>query len=211
MKPCVTRGDDNDVSSAMSEVEHMQVDDAPTPFSKLLDLPTPPSLEPAAVAPRWYAVRTRSRHEKKVRDELLRRHVEMFLPLYERWSQWKDRKKKIECPLFPGYCFGRFPLTERVRVLEVPGVAGLVSVNGRAEPIADGEIDGVRRLVATRFRYDPHPFLEAGMEVEVVRGPLAGVRGKLIRKDHSTRLVIAVSLIQQGAAVEIHPADVAPV
>jgi transcription antitermination factor NusG len=162
-------------------------------------------------AARWFALRTRSRHEKKVRDELLRRQIEVFLPLYERWSQWKDRRKRIEWPLFPGYCFGRFALSERFRVLEIPGVAEMVALNGRAEPIDDREIDGIRRLVATRFRYDPHPFLAAGMEVEVVRGPLAGVRGKLVRKDSSTRLVLSVSLIQQGAAVEIHPADIAPI
>ena len=49
------------------------------------------------------------------------------------------------------------------------------------------------------------------MDVEVVRGPLAGVRGKLLRKDRVTRLVLAVTLVRQAAVVEIHPADVIPV
>ena len=161
--------------------------------------------------PRWYALRTRARHEKKVRDQLLDRAIETFLPVAERWSQWKDRKKKVEFPLFPGYCFARFPLMERLRVLSVFGVAHLVGMKGRAEPIRDTEIDGIQRLVATTLRYDPHPFLAEGMEVEVIRGPLAGVRGKLLRKDRVTRLVLAVTLIRQAAVVEIHPADVAPV
>jgi transcription antitermination factor NusG len=159
----------------------------------------------------WYAVRTRSRHEKKVRDQLLHRRIETFLPLCERWSRWKDRKKKVEFPLFPGYCFARFEPESRLRVLSVQGVANLVGINGHCEPVPDVEIDGIRRVVASRFHYDPHPFLAEGMEVEVVRGPLAGVRGKLLRKDRSTRLVIAVTLIHQAAAVEVHPADVAPV
>ena len=161
--------------------------------------------------PRWYALRTRARHEKKVRDQLVDRAIETFLPVAERWSQWKDRKKKVEFPLFPGYCFARFPLIERLRVLNVFGVAHLVGMNGRAEPIGDAEIDGIQRLVSTTLRYDPHPFLAEGMEVEVIRGPLAGVRGKLLRKDRVTRLVLAVTLIRQAAVVEIHPADVAPV
>src|SRR4029453_18363229 len=77
--------------------------------------------------PRWYALRTRSRHEKRVRDQLLQRNVDTFLPLCESWRQWKDRKKKIDLPLFPGYCFARFPLMDRLRVLTVLGVANLVS------------------------------------------------------------------------------------
>lgn len=161
--------------------------------------------------PAWYALRTRSRHEKKVRDELLRRNIETFLPLCERWSRWKDRVKKLELPLFPGYCFARFRRSERVTVLSVAGVASLVGANGHSEPVLDSEIDAVRRLVASHFHYDPHPFLAEGMEVEVVRGPLAGIRGRLLRKDRATRLVIAVTLIRHAAAVEVHPADVAAV
>jgi transcription antitermination factor NusG len=173
--------------------------------------PHPAPAAPAPPVPRWYALRTRSRHEKTVRDRLLEGQIETFLPLCERWSQWKDRRSRVDVPLFPGYCFARFPLPERVRVLNVPGVSGLVGFNGHPEPVLDSEVDGIRRLMASRFRYDPHPFLLEGMEVEVVRGPLSGVRGRLVRKDRSARLVLQVSLIRQGAAVEVHPADVTPI
>jgi transcriptional antiterminator NusG len=46
--------------------------------------------------PRWYALKTRSRHEKRVRDQLVQRDIDTFLPLCESWHQWKDRKKKID-------------------------------------------------------------------------------------------------------------------
>lgn len=159
----------------------------------------------------WYALRTRSRHEKVVRDQLVQRSVEAFLPLHERWSRWRDRRKRIAFPLFPGYCFAHFPLTERLRVLNLVGVVEIVGVAGRPEPVPDVEIESLQRLVATTLQYDPHPFLAEGMDVEVVRGPLAGVRGKLLRKDRTTRLVLQVTLIRQAAVVEIHPADVARV
>ena len=159
----------------------------------------------------WYVLRTRSRHEKTVNTQLIERKVETFLPLVERWSRWKDRRKKIAFPLFPGYCFARFPLVERLRVLNVVGVAGLVGCGGPPEPVPDAEIDAIQRLAATTLQYDPHPFLAEGMDVEVVRGPLAGIRGKLLRKDRVTRLVLAVTLIRQAAVVEIHPADVVAV
>ena len=158
--------------------------------------------------PLWYVLRTRSRHEKTVRDQLVRREVETFLPLAERWSRWKDRRKKVAFPLFPGYCFARFPLVDRLRVLNVVGVADLVGISGRPEPVPDAEIEAIQRLASTTLQYDPHPFLAEGMDVEVVRGPLAGVRGKLLRKDRMTRLVLSVTLIRQAAVVEIHPADV---
>jgi transcription antitermination factor NusG len=161
--------------------------------------------------PRWYAIKTRSRHEKRVRDQLLQRDITTFLPVHDSWRQWKDRKKKVELPLFPGYCFALFPLVERLRVLNVLGVANLVSINGRPEPVREDEIEAIQRLVCTKLQYDPHPFLEEGMDVEVVRGPLAGIRGKLLRKDRVTRLVLAVTLVRQAAVVEIHPADVVPV
>jgi transcription antitermination factor NusG len=61
------------------------------------------------------------------------------------------------------------------------------------------------------LKYDPHPFIAEGVEVEVVRGPLAGVRGILVRKDQKTKLVLNVQLIRQAAVVLVHPADVAPV
>jgi len=159
----------------------------------------------------WYVLRTRSRHEHVVHDRLVERGVQAFLPLYERWSRWKDRRQKVAFPLFPGYCFARFPLAHRLRVVTVGGVAQIVGIAGAAEAVPDAEVEAIRRLTATTLQYDPHPFLTEGMDVEVVRGPLAGVRGKLLRKDRVTRLVLAVTLIRQAAVVEIHPADIVPV
>jgi transcription antitermination factor NusG len=168
-------------------------------------------VDDVALAPMWYVLRTRSRHEKVVHDQLVERRIEAFLPLYERWSRWKDRRKKIAFPLFPGYCFARFPLTERFRILNIVGVAQLLGIRGRAEPVPNAEIEAIQRLTATTLQYDPHPFLAEGMEVEVIRGPLTGLRGRLLRKDRIAKLVLAVTLIRQAAVVEIHPADIVPV
>ncbi len=161
--------------------------------------------------PNWYVLRTRSRHEKVVRDQLVSRRIETFLPLYEKWSRWKDRRKKLEVALFPGYCFARFPLSDRFRVLSLVGVADLVGIAGSAEPVPDVEIQALQRLTETTLQYDPHPFLAEGTDVEIIHGPLAGVRGKLLRKDNATKLVISVTLIRQAAVVHVHPSDVAAV
>jgi transcription antitermination factor NusG len=158
----------------------------------------------------WYAIRTRSRFEKVVRDQLVGRGVEPLLPLCKRISQWKDRKKLIEWPLFPGYCFGRFTLDQRFHVLQVPGVVQIIGSGTYAEPIPDDEIAAIQRVMQYGGRYESHPYhLEVGTVVQVVRGPLEGIQGRFLRSANACRLIIAVNLIQQAAAVEIDVDDVA--
>lgn len=161
--------------------------------------------------PRWYAIRTRSRHENQVRDWLVNRGIEQLLPVLGRISQWKDRKKFIEVPLFPGYCFANFLWQDRLSVLKIPGVVQIVCSGSSPEPIQYEEIDALKKLMAGKFSYDAHPYLWKGMAVQVLRGPLEGVRGILIRKEKQYRLVISVRLIKQSATVEIDAADVAPI
>ena len=160
--------------------------------------------------PAWYAVWTRSRHEQVVRQQIERQGLEAFLPTITKWSRWKDRRKKIDWPLFPGYCFARFDPAERLTVLKCSGVVNIVSINGDIAPIPDFEIDGIRRLVTSELQYDPCPLIQEGSMVEVVHGPLKGVVGRLLRKGSHARLVLAVDLIGQAVSVEVDAADVRP-
>lgn len=160
---------------------------------------------------RWYALRTKSRHEKLVRDQLGKQGIEPLLPTVKRLSQWKDRKKEIEVPLFSGYCFVRFSQHEKTPVQKTTGVVEIVGSGNRPEPIPEQEIEALRRLMTSVLPYDPHPYLHEGMKVEVTRGPLQGVQGILLRKEKRHRLVIGVHLIQQAAAVEIDVNDVVAV
>lgn len=160
--------------------------------------------------PRWYALSTRSRHEATVRRELEKVDVEAFLPTIPKWSRWKDRKKRIDWPLFPGYCFARFDLASRLTVLKRPGVVRVVSLAGEPAPIPDSEIDGIRQLVESDLQYDPCPLVHEGDLVEVVSGPLVGVVGRLVRKGAHARLVLTVSLIGQAVTAEVDAADVRP-
>jgi transcription antitermination factor NusG len=162
------------------------------------------------VVPAWYAIWTRSRHEQVVREQLEGKGVETFLPTITRWSRWKDRKKKIDWPLFPGYCFARFAAAERLPVLKSAGVVSIVSFEGEPAPIPEREIDGIRRLIQSDLQYDPCPFIREGSLVEVVHGPLRGVVGRLVRKGSHARLVLSVDLIGQAVSVEVDAADVRP-
>jgi transcription termination/antitermination protein NusG len=156
----------------------------------------------------WYAIWTRSRHELVVREQLERKGIEAFLPTITKWSRWKDRKKQIDWPLFPGYCFARFDGRERLPVLKCSGVVSIVSFDGEIAQIPEHEITSIRTLVHSDLQFDPCPLIHEGMMVEVTHGPLKGVVGRLVRKGAHARLVLSVDLIGQAVSVEVDAADV---
>ena len=120
---------------------------------------------------------TRSRHEQVVREQLLQKQIETFLPTVTRWSRWKDRKKKIDWPLFPGYCFARFNPRERLPVVKCTGVVTIISSQaGEPSSIPEHEIEGIRQLVESDLAYDPCPMIHEGMMVEVMPWAAEGRR-----------------------------------
>jgi len=158
----------------------------------------------------WYALHTRARHEKQVRDRLAAVGFEILLPLTKRLSQWSDRKVWTQNPLFPGYCFARFALTNRLAILQTPGVVRIVGAT-KPEPIPDDDLAVIQRLSASERHTEPSPYFVEGAWVQVIRGPLAGIRGQLVRKGERESLVIRAHLIQQAALVHIDRDEVAPV
>jgi len=56
---------------------------------------------------RWHVAQTRSRHEKSVDAQLGRHSIESYLPLFDSVRKWKDRRKRLQLPLFSGYVFVR--------------------------------------------------------------------------------------------------------
>jgi transcription antitermination factor NusG len=167
-------------------------------------------IDPSVSKPAWYAVCTRSRFEKKLLWELTERSVDVFLPMREILSRWKDRKKRIWVPLFPGYIFVNHINTpeNRYRVLNVPGAVRFVSINGRAEPVPEYQIDGVRRFLEANISVDPYPYMQVGRKVEIIAGPLKGIQGILVQKKGRFRFVLKVDLIQQAVSVEVDASDI---
>ncbi len=155
--------------------------------------------------PRWYAVYTRSNFEKQVAAELTAKEIEHFLPLVDELHQWKDRRKLVHLPVFPGYVFARFGDTARARlqVLNTAGTVRILGSDGKIEPIPDLEIEAIRRLLKANVPYFAHPFLREGAWVRVKRGALKNVEGLLVRVKNKTRLVLSVSLLSQSVATEI--------
>jgi len=169
-----------------------------------------PSEITAAERVEWNAVYTRHQHEKSVAEGLVGNGFEVFLPTYDTIRQWKDRKKLLSLPLFPCYVFVRSNLERRLRVLTTPGVHFVVMFAGRPAPIPDLEIDAIRKVVESRLRVEPHPFLRCGDWVRITSGPLANVEGILVRKKGSCRLILSAELLGRSIAVEIDAFNVKP-
>lgn len=165
-----------------------------------------------AEQPLWYALYTKSRFEKKLLSELSERSIEVFLPMREILSRWKDRKKRIWIPLFPGYIFVQHVDTpaNRYKVLNIPGAVRFVGFEGRPVPVPVEQIAGVRRFLESSLAIDPYPYIEIGRRVEVIAGPLRGIQGRLVQKKGRFRFVLQVDLIRQAVSVEIDASDVRP-
>lgn len=156
----------------------------------------------------WYAVCTRHQHEKVVARALECKNFEIFLPLYKARRRWQDRIKEITVPLFPGYLFVREGLERWLPILTTAGVYRIVSCGDRPAAIQPSEIEGVRRIVESTLRIEPHPFLRSGDWVRVKYGPIAGLEGILLRKKNTARLVLSVEMLGKSAAVEVDASDV---
>jgi transcription antitermination factor NusG len=157
--------------------------------------------------PRWYAAYTRANHERRVADQLVERGMEYFLPQYESLRNWKDRRVRLQMPLFPGYVFVHLALQNRLRVLQVPGVACLVGFAGRPMAVPEEEFARIRGFLNKGLRAEPHPYLQAGRRVRVRSGPLEGMEGIVLRRKNGWRLVISLDLIHRAMDVDVDGAD----
>jgi len=164
----------------------------------------------------WYAVHTRSRHEKDVTDELEKIPVDYYLPVTERERRWKDRRKKMEVPLFPGYVFVREDFSgeegwlRKMHVLKARGAVKILSTpDGDPIPVPDQEIYNVRTVLEKQLKVDPYHYdFYPGQPLRIRKGPLQGVEGILIERKGIHLLILQVHLLCQAVAVTLPAADV---
>jgi transcription antitermination factor NusG len=161
----------------------------------------------------WYAIHVRSRHEFKVLDRLANAGIDTFLPVVERLNKWKDRKKLVNFPLFPGYIFVHIHkiYDTMLAILKTPGVVRFISnIPGEPEPIPDEQIISLKKLVENKESIDPYPYLKEGQRVRIKKGPLTGAHGILVKKAEQHIFVLSVDILRQGVSIKIDASDVEP-
>jgi len=162
--------------------------------------------------PMWFAAVTFPRHEKRVEQHLSNRGVEHYLPIYRSRRKWRNGLKVVlDLPLFAGYIFVRIRRTERLRVLEVPGVLGIVGgTAGQMAPLPEADVEALRSGLHMRSA-EPHPLLMVGQRARIRSGALAGMEGIVVRKMKSLRVVLTMDLIMQSISVEVDGEELEPV
>lgn len=153
----------------------------------------------------WHVVTTRSRAEKKVHKLLCEQNIESFLPLQKRLRQWKDRKKWVEMPIISGYCFVKINPKEYERVLKTEHVASFVRFESKPARIPAEQIEFLRKMLnQTDFEVEvSQENFKPGKKVEIIDGPLVGIRGELLSHRGKDRFLLRIQQINAIYSVEI--------
>lgn len=157
---------------------------------------------------KWYALYVVVRHEKKVQSALLRKNIQNYLPLKESLNWWKDRRKKVSLPLFPGYLFVHISMAERFSVLNTAGVVRLVATGDTPTPVSVDQIDAIKRLIENGIPFEEEIYSGIGKSVTVRRGPLRGIEGRILEVRGTCRLILSIDIIQRSVAAEVNLSDV---
>ncbi len=158
----------------------------------------------------WFALYVKSRHEFLTSFELKRKGIETFLPSVTRISHWKDRKKLIEFPLFPGYIFVNIsPASEDfLNVLKTKGVVTFVSLNpGVPTPVSDSDIKSLKLIIESGQEIDIYPNLKEGTRIMIKRGPLTGAEGILKRKENQHLFLVNIDILGRSVGVKIYASE----
>jgi len=163
---------------------------------------------------RWFALWTQSHCEQIVRDQLVGKGFEAFLPTLREWSSRAGVRRLIPVPMFPGYLFVHDAIGKR-SYLDIMNTRGVVRILGerwdRLAPVEDAEIEALQALDRSDLALMPYPYLREGQRVRIMTGALADVEGILVRhKANKGLLVLSVNLLNRSVAVEVDCASVMP-
>lgn len=156
---------------------------------------------------RWFAVFTKYKCEKSVERNLLRKGIQVYLPIQTVIRRYGDRKKRVDLPLISCYVFVRITTAEYVKVLETENVSRFVQFGDELVAIPEREIeilkqvagDGAREVIAEPRLY------KAGDEVEVCTGPLLGLRGKLISVAGKRTFIVELKNVGYSLRIQVLP------
>ena len=152
----------------------------------------------------WYAIRVKSRSEKKVFSDLKDQEITGYLPMQRKLRQWSDRKKWVEVPLISGYVFVNISRKEYENVLRTPNVVCYIYFEGKAAIIRQEDIDVLKRMLGqSDIEVEiTHDQLKPGQIVEIIAGPLCGMTGELIEFHGKHKVALRIQPLGYTVLVE---------
>ena len=151
----------------------------------------------------WIAVYTKSRHEQIVVNELNKKNIESYCPMFKERRQWSDRKKWVHFPLFRSYVFANIEINENIYVLQTIGVNKIVKFQEKISIIPDQVIDNIKNIIEGGYNIEQTDYFIKGDEVRVVSGPLKGLDGVVLDLRGANKIIIKIEAIQQAFSVKI--------
>lgn len=145
---------------------------------------------------RWFAVRTAAKHEKMAVKELRALGVECYIPLREKTYNYASKKVVRELPLLSGYVFVNIRKSEANSVRFANFVSRFVTLGKIRKRVTEEEMNLLRKISTDR-KLDWQTIEEVfdfteGTPVEIIKGPLAGIRGIYQNKKSKKTFVIAL-------------------
>ena len=151
----------------------------------------------------WIAVYTKSRHEQIVVNELSKKNIESYCPMFKERRQWSDRKKWVHFPLFRSYVFANIEINENIYVLQTIGVNKIVKFQEKISIIPDQVIGNMKNIIEGGYNIEQADYFIKGDEVRVVSGPLKGLDGVVLDLRGANKIIIKIEAIQQAFSVKI--------
>ena len=173
----------------------------------------PPSLHPEdaqldLIEGVWWVAHTKPRQEKALARDLLRSSIPYFLPMYEARRRSRGRSWKTMLLLFPGYVFFCCNEEDRLKALDTGRIANMISVKDQVGLIA--ELSSLRRVMKAGLGINPYPSLRTKTRCRVCSGPLLGMEGQVVRRKGKAKFIVTISILGQGASVEIDGNELEP-
>ena len=150
---------------------------------------------------RWWVAHTKSRFEKAFAWDLAARNIGYFLPLIERTTISSGKKRRVMAPLFQSYVFFCGTEEDRYIAMTTNRLCQVIPVRDQAAMVA--ELSAIEWALKSNMQLDPYSFAVVGKRCRVRKGPLQGIEGVVIERNRQTHLVLQVSMLGQGAALEI--------
>lgn len=154
---------------------------------------------------RWFAVYTKYKCEKYVALQLDKKNIEAYVPLMVRTRRYNRKIKQYEVPLINCYVFAFITKSQYVQTLETEYVMKFLKHGKDLFAIPQVEIDILKRITgqikeATCLE---NVIFETGIDVEVISGSLAGLKGKIIGKAAKRSFVVELLNIGYQFRIEI--------
>ena len=155
--------------------------------------------------PKWYAVYTKPRSEKKALLELEQHGIKAYLPLQVTIKQWSDRKKKVEEPLFKSYLFVHIDYEKQyLDVLQIPQIIKFVKIGKELVPIREQIIQAIQLSLAHYHDIQVSDInYKIGEPVNIIAGPLAGYKGVIINQKGNRYFAIEIEELGTGLLLNI--------